>query len=78
MKEKLSDSPFDVTMGSYDSAEISGLVGIYILSHLTKFIGKNDVGLYRDDGLIILRQLNGEQTDRIRKRVIEIFKSFGF
>ena len=67
-------------MRSYDGAEICELVGICILSHLTIFIGKmgeKDVGLYRDDGLIILRQLNGQQTDRIRKRVIETFKSFG-
>ena len=45
---------------------------------MTTFIGKNDVGLYRDAGLIILRQLNGEQTERVRKRVTETFKFFGF
>ena len=39
---------------------------------------KKDVGLSRDDGLIILRQLNRQQTHRIRKRIIETFKSFGF
>ena len=77
-KKKLSDSPFDVTMGSYDGTKIYELVGIYILSYLTTLIGKKDVGLYRDNGLIILRQLNGQQTDRIRKRIIETFKSFGF
>ena len=77
-KKKLSDSLFDVTMGSGDAAEIRELVGIYILSNLTIFIGKKDVGLYRDDGLLILRQLNGQQTDRIRKRIIKTFKIFGF
>ena len=77
-KTKLSDSPFDVTMGSYDGAEIWELLNIYILSYLTIFVGKNDVGLYRDDGLTILRELNGQQTGRIRKRIIETFKSFGF
>ena len=65
-------------MGSYDGTKICELVGIYILSYLTTLIGKKDVGLYRDNGLIILRQLNGQQTDRIRKRIIETFKSFGF
>ena len=34
-KIKLSDSPFDVTMGSYDGAEICQLVAIYILCQLT-------------------------------------------
>ena len=45
---------------------------------MTTFIRKKDVGLFRDDELIILRQLNGQQRDRIRKRIIETFKSFGF
>ena len=53
MRKKLSDGPFDVTMGSYDGAEICELVGIYIPSHLTTFIRKKDVGLYIDNGLII-------------------------
>ena len=41
-------------------------------------MGKKDVALSRDDGLIILQQLNRQQTDRTRKRTIETFKSFGF
>ena len=41
-KKNLSDSTFDVIMGSYDDAQICELVGIYILSHLTTFIGKKD------------------------------------
>ena len=34
--------------------------------------------LYRDDGLIILRQCDGPTTDRIRKDIIKIFKQIGF
>ena len=41
-------------------------------------MGKKDVALSRDDGLIILQQLNRQQTGRSRKRMIETFKSFGF
>ena len=67
-----------MTYGDRHGAKIYELVGIYILSHLTIFIGKKYAGLNRDNGLIILRQLNGQQTDRIRKRIIETFKSFGF
>ena len=58
-------------MESTDGAEICELVTICILSHLTTFIGKKDVGLYRDDKIISLQQLNGQQTDRIRKPIIE-------
>ena len=69
---------FDVTMGSYDGAEICELVGIYTLSTLGLRIDKKDTGLYRDDGLIILRNCDGPTTDRIRKDIIRIFKQIGF
>ena len=69
---------FDVTMGSYDGAEVCELIGIYILSALGKRIDKKDTGLYRDDGLIILRNCDGPTTDRIRKDIIRIFKQIGF
>ena len=62
-------------MGSYDGAE---LVGIYILTRLATIIKKSDCGLYRDDGLVILRNVNGQQIDRTRKNIIKIFKDVGF
>ena len=51
-KKKETDSCFDVTMGSYDGAEVCELVGIYLLSLLANIIDKNNSGLYRLDGLI--------------------------
>ena len=51
---------------------------IYILSALGQMIDKKDTGLYRDDGLIILRNCDGPTTDRIRKDIIRIFKQIGF
>ena len=35
-KRKKTESYFDVTMGSYDGAEICELVGIYILTRLAR------------------------------------------
>ena len=64
-------------MGSYDGAEICELVGIYTLSKLKNITSKGDMGLYLDDGLILLRELNGQQTDKIRKN-IKVFKSIEF
>ena len=52
-KKKSTTSCYDVTMGSYGGAKISELVGVYILSHLEAIINKNEMGLYRDDGLLI-------------------------
>ena len=58
-------------MRSYDGAEICELVGIYILSRLSTIIDKNDCGLYRDNGFLILRNVNEQQIDRVRKNVIQ-------
>ena len=49
---------FDVTMGSYDGAEICELLSLFILNQLSNIANKEDVGLYRDDGLMILRDVN--------------------
>ena len=77
-KKKQTESCFDVTMGSFDGAEVCELVGIYILCFLAKLINKKDCGLYRDDGLLILRNVNGQQIDRMRKNIIKTFKDIGF
>ena len=42
-------------MGSYDGAEICELVGLFILNHLGKSFGKENIGIYRDDGLAIIK-----------------------
>ena len=65
-------------MGSYDGVEICELVGIYILSRLSNIIDKNNYGLYRDDGLLVLRNVNVQKIDGIRKKDIQLFKDSGF
>ena len=70
-KKKDSEGCFDVTMGRYDGAEICG---IYILSHLSTITDKNDCGLYRDDGLLVLHNVNEQPIDRVRKNAIQWFK----
>ena len=76
-KKKESQSCFDVTMGSNDGAGICELTVIYILSQLSNLVPREDSGLYRDDGLILLRNTNRQLTDRIRKSVIKLFKEIG-
>jgi hypothetical protein len=61
-------------MGSFDGAEICELVGLYILEKLTDTFGKNNIGLYRDDGLATLNNKTGSQIDRAKKALIKIFK----
>ena len=61
-------------MGSYDGAEICELVGIYILDRLLKIHAKCDVGLYRGDGLVVVRNAIGRMADRTGKDFTRIFK----
>ena len=69
----MTDSCFDVTMSSFDGAEICELVGLSIQSKPEKILPKSNFGLYLEDGLALLRNLNGQETDKVR-----VFKDIGF
>ena len=73
-EKTINESLFDITMGSYDGAEICELVGLYILSFLGKVYGIQNVGLYRDDGLACLHKISGPASDKIRKDMIRPFR----
>ena len=65
-------------MGSFHGTEICELVGIHILSSLSNKLDEQSTGLYRDDGLVLLRNTSKQKTDRIRKDIVEIFENAGF
>ena len=65
-------------MGSFDGAEVWQLVGIYMLCFLAKLIKKNNCGLYRDDRLPLLQNINHQQIDQMRKNIIKIVNDTGF
>ena len=69
---------FDVPMGAYDSAQVADLVGIYILDTLGRIVNSQQVGLYRDDGIIYIPDSNGPNTASIQKKIIRAFKLLGF
>ena len=73
-----SHSTFDVTMGSYDGAEIWELVGIFILEKLSKLNDKNNNGLYRDDGLMLIRLTSKRLIEKMKQSIIDTFKDIGF
>ena len=75
--KKSGNEEFDVPMGCFDGAEVCELVGVYILHLLKTVMGKENVGLYVDDGLGILRNSSGLEIERKRKQIIQIFKSYG-
>ena len=71
------DNPdFDVSMGGLDSAEVCELVGLYILSQMERLIPREDLGLYRDDGLGVV-DLPGPEIERLRKKVVKLFSDHG-
>ena len=63
---KKSGKLFDVIMGAYDGAEICELVGCYILQQIGDKVPKENISLYRDDGLAFFRNINGPQSERIK------------
>ena len=63
-KKKSTECCFDVTMGSFDGAEICKLVGLYVQSKLEKIFPKSNFELYRADELALLRNLNKQQTKK--------------
>ena len=67
---------FDVTMGSYDSAEVYEIVGVFMLDMLSKLFEKNCIGLHRDDGLSIFRNYNGHQSNKVRKDLTKLSKKY--
>ena len=70
---KKTNNMFDVTMGSFDGAEICELVGLFLLSTLRENFKSN--ALYRDDGLALCKRTSGPQAERKRKEIIKHFKN---
>ena len=68
---------FDVTMGSFDGAEVCELVGIYALALLPAKYKRSDIGLYRDDGLAVHKNTSGPESKRIKKDLTKRFANLG-
>ena len=67
---------FDVPLGAYDSAQVADLIGICILDTLCRIVNLEQVGLYRDDGIIFIPDSNGPKTSKIQN-IIRAFKLLG-
>ena len=64
-------------MGCLDRAKVCELTGTYLLHQLIDIIPKEDLGLYRDDGLGTVNNLSGPEKERIKKQIVRIFKING-
>ena len=75
--KKVDNEDFDVPMGCFDGAEVCELASSLILTKLCDVLQRENVGLYRDDGLAIVKQMPDPELERKRKKIIEIFKKYG-
>ena len=75
--KKEGSEDFDVPMGCFDGAEVCELVGTFILNKLKNVFQNNTFGLYRDDGLVVIKGLSGPEIERLKKNVVKTFKDCG-
>ena len=68
---------FDVAMGSYDSAEVCELVGMFAPSQLPKRYDRCDIGLHRDDGLAVFRGMSGSMAECTKNNIAKFFNNLG-
>ena len=66
-----------MSIGAYDGAEVCELVGTYTLHVLSEKYNKNDFELYHDDGLAVLKNKSGPQSEQVKKNIQKIFKEHG-
>ena len=48
------------------------------LSKLENILSKSNFGLYWDDGPALLRNFNRQETEKVRKNIIRVFRDIGF
>ena len=76
--KKNEEDDFDVPMGCHNGVEIYEVVGTFILKKINPTMQEqNNVGLYRDDGLGIFRNMWRTNIERKKKEIIQMFKNFG-
>ena len=62
-----------MSMGAYDGAEVCELVCTYLLNLLSKKYTKNDFGLYRENGLAVLKNKSVPQSEQVKENIQKIF-----
>ena len=55
-------------MGAYHGAENYELVELFLLNKLSSKFSKKYIGLCRDDGIAVCKNIDGHQANKIRKK----------
>ena len=67
------NSNFDITIGSFNGAEVCELVGLYLLNILKKESCGKNIGLYRDDSLSCFEYKSGLELKK-KKSYVKFLK----
>ena len=54
-------------MGEFDGAEVCEAIGNFLLYQLSKNYNKKNIGLYRDNGLTMFKNVSGSKAEKIKK-----------
>ena len=71
---KKVNKDFNVSMGSWDGAEVCEIVGLFLLSKIQHL--NLNVGLYRDDGLAVTK-LKPRLAELEKKKICRIMNEYG-
>ena len=65
---------FDVAMGAFHGAEVCDLVSNFFHHNLSGRYERNNLALYRDDGLAIFKNISGPASGKVKKYFCQLFR----
>ena len=74
---KRGGNRFYVPIVPYNGAEVCKLLGIFMLNKISEKHNVNDLGLYRDHGLAVFKNISAPEWERIKKKFHSLFKKYG-
>ena len=63
-------------MGITDSAQVTDLVGLYLIHELALEFPELEGGAYRDDALFIVKNKSASKIERLKKKIRRFYKSY--
>ena len=80
MEKNKHSNLFNVSMGSYNGAEVCDMVRLFILSKIKKIniLNNEEFRVYRDNGLAVIQSKSLRTAENTAKALHRIFKKLGF
>ena len=71
---KKEGGSFDVTMRAFEGAEVCTLIVICMLYLIGKKYDSKNIGLYRDEGLAVFKNVSGPSSEKMKNHLQHLFK----